>query len=168
MAEYYHSLDPSSGDEDDDAQATEDSSAAAARNNTLTQPAPPSSSSAVSAANPPRPQEPKKKFGTLKDLQNDGGSGGHGHGHGHEDDDEKDTEYFAGGDKSGLAVQDRGSGSRDQIQRLLNTARRFAPCPDLQICYSLTRNLKKWCATSCRAATANSIYRPRADSGWRR
>jgi UBX domain-containing protein 1 len=44
-----------------------------------------------------------------------------------DDDDEKDQEFYAGGDKSGLAVQEPNSGGQghnDQVRRLLETARR--------------------------------------------
>lgn len=71
-----------------------------------------------------KPAQPKK-FGTLRDLQGDGGHSGHGH----DDDDEdseKEQEYYAGGDKSGLAVQDPGErNASDHIKRLMNTARRY-------------------------------------------
>ena len=65
----------------------------------------------ASSATPPAPSSSKapssKKFATLGDLG--GGSGGHaGHGHDHDDDSDDDDEnqdFFAGGEKSGLAVQ---------------------------------------------------------------
>jgi UBX domain-containing protein 1 len=69
---------------------------------------------------------------TLRDLQG-GGGGGHGPGHGHAHDDEDDDEddqddeqqdFFAGGEKSGLAVQNPGqSNPRDQINNILRRAR---------------------------------------------
>ena len=58
---------------------------------------------------PPPPtttQAPKKKFATLGDL-----SGGHGHGDDNDDDDDDepsdddDPNLYAGGEKSGLAVE---------------------------------------------------------------
>lgn len=80
------------------------------------------SASSIPVASGSRPPQPKKKFASLRDLQSDGHAG-----HGHDDDDadsDKEQEFYAGGDKSGLAVQDPSSGShRDQIQRLMNTAR---------------------------------------------
>ena len=52
-------------------------------------------------------QAPKKKFATLGDLS--GGSAGGGHaGHGHDDDSDDSDEnqdLYAGGEKSGLAVE---------------------------------------------------------------
>ncbi|KAI9651604.1 MAG: hypothetical protein M1831_000590 [Alyxoria varia] len=70
-----------------------------------------------------KPPPEKKNFGSLADLRraeedND-----------KDEDSEKEQEFFAGGDKSGLAVQDpnqaQGDGTpRDQIQRLLRTAKR--------------------------------------------
>ena len=99
-------------------------------------PQPPSSNPASSSSSRSKPKPPpqKKKFGSLRDLQRQ------------EDDDEepsdKEQEFFAGGDKSGLAVQDpsqRGGssggtgpsgstgpeGAEDRIQRLLRTAREW-------------------------------------------
>lgn len=69
---------------------------------------------------PPPPsatQAPKKKFATLGDLSGGGGPShaGHGHGHGDDDDDDDDDDFepsdednpdlYAGGEKSGLAVE---------------------------------------------------------------
>ena len=57
---------------------------------------------------------------TLRDLQ---ASGGGGHGHAHDDDDEN-QDFFAGGEKSGLAVQNPNqSNPRDQINNILKRAR---------------------------------------------
>ncbi|KAB8360861.1 hypothetical protein FH972_024595 [Carpinus fangiana] len=79
-----------------------------------------------------RPPAQKKKFGSLKDLTDNGSDG---NSHGDDDDSDKEQQYFAGGDKSGLAVQDPGQGSRDHIKRILETARRHGsngplPRPD--------------------------------------
>lgn len=61
---------------------------------------------------------------TLRDLQGDS----HG-GHGHDDDDDDDQDFFAGGEKSGLAVQNPGNNNpRDQIESMLDRARRYVPC----------------------------------------
>ena len=71
----------------------------------------------TSSSMPPPPsatQAPKKKFATLGDLS--GGRPGHaGHGHGDDDDDDDDDDFepsdddnpdlYAGGEKSGLAVE---------------------------------------------------------------
>jgi UBX domain-containing protein 1 len=64
---------------------------------------------------------------TLRDLQSSGG----GHGHAHDDDDDDDDhaddenqDFFAGGEKSGLAVQNPNqSNPRDQINNILKRAR---------------------------------------------
>jgi UBX domain-containing protein 1 len=63
---------------------------------------------------------------TLRDLQSSGG----GHGHAHDDDDDDDNpddenqDFFAGGEKSGLAVQNPNqSNPRDQINNILKRAR---------------------------------------------
>lgn len=85
-----------------------------------------SSSSAQPSSSRSKPSQPKK-FGTLRDLQSDSHAG-----HGHGDDDEgsdKEQEFYAGGDKSGLAVKDPSNQNQnpsDQIRRLMNTARRYA------------------------------------------
>jgi len=74
----------------------------------------PSSSSSVpqpiptsSPMPPPPTQPPKKKFATLGDLK-EGAPPGY-HGHAHDDDDSDDEDYkpdlYAGGEKSGLAVE---------------------------------------------------------------
>lgn len=80
-----------------------------------------SRAAASSSAGASRPKQ-KTKFASLRDLQARDDDG---------DDDEPDKEqqYFAGGDKSGLAVQDPGNGeprsANDHIQRLLQTARQY-------------------------------------------
>jgi UBX domain-containing protein 1 len=70
---------------------------------------------------------------TLKDLQ--GGSGGgasHGHAHGDGDDsdddheDDENQDFFTGGEKSGLAVQNPNAANpRDQINNILKRARQW-------------------------------------------
>ncbi|KAF4304493.1 UBX domain-containing protein [Botryosphaeria dothidea] len=67
---------------------------------------------------------------TLRDLQNEGAPQGHAHSH-DDDEDEEDQDFFAGGEKSGLAVQNPNSGpsARDQINSILDRARRNAPRP---------------------------------------
>ncbi|KAH7012352.1 Cdc48-dependent protein degradation adaptor protein-like protein [Macrophomina phaseolina] len=67
---------------------------------------------------------------TLRDIQNEGASQGHAHSH-DDDDEEEDQDFFAGGEKSGLAVQNPNSGpsARDQINSILDRARRNAPRP---------------------------------------
>jgi len=68
---------------------------------------------------------------TLKDLQSGGGSAG-GHGHAHSegdddgDDDDENQDFFAGGEKSGLAVQNPNAANpRDQINNILKRARQY-------------------------------------------
>ncbi|KAF3045883.1 hypothetical protein E8E12_004232 [Didymella heteroderae] len=71
---------------------------------------------------------------TLKDLQSSGG-GGHGHAHDDDDSDEDDKDdenqdFFAGGEKSGLAVQNPNQANpRDHINNILKRARQNAPRP---------------------------------------
>lgn len=83
-------------------------------------PGPSSSSSATAPrTNPPKQ---KKKFGSLRDLQASESAES-------DNSDDKDQQYFAGGDKSGLAVQDPSNNNdgpmsaNEHIQRLLHTAR---------------------------------------------
>ncbi|KAI9760518.1 MAG: cytosolic Fe-S cluster assembly factor cfd1 [Chaenotheca gracillima] len=72
-----------------------------------------------------------KKFATLGDLSKDPGHA-HGGGHGHDDDDDDDPDekqdLFAGGEKSGLAVQDPGN-PKTQVKDILNKARKNIPRP---------------------------------------
>ena len=69
---------------------------------------------------------PKKKFATLGDLGGGGSSShaGHGHGHGHGDNEDDDhdpkQDLFAGGEKSGLAVQN----PDDLRKKILERARK--------------------------------------------
>jgi UBX domain-containing protein 1 len=92
-------------------------------------PSAPSASSGQSSTARRGPPAQRGGMRTLKDLQGDGGHAGHGHGHANDDDDEDDDEqdFFAGGEKSGLAVQNPNAGhgnARDQINGILDRARR--------------------------------------------
>jgi UBX domain-containing protein 1 len=90
---------------------------------------PPAASSSTSQRAAPR-QQPQRGLRTLGDLQS---SGGGGHGHGHDDgdrasdsdyQDDENQDFFAGGEKSGLAVQNPNqSNPRDQINNILRRAR---------------------------------------------
>ena len=91
---------------------------------------PPAGASASSTPKPAASKQPTQRgvagARTLKDLQSSGG--GHGHAHDDEDDeDDKDDEnqdFFAGGEKSGLAVQNPNQANpRDQINNILKRAR---------------------------------------------
>lgn len=95
-------------------------------------PIPTTSSSAQPPASSSRAKAPtqQKKFASLRDLQSDSHAG---HGHGGDDDSDKEQDFYAGGDKSGLAVRDpsqRNQNPDDQIRRLMKTAQRGAPRPD--------------------------------------
>lgn len=85
---------------------------------------------------PPAPsssatQPPKKKFATLGDL---GGSGPSHAGHGHDDDgdesEEENQDLFAGGEKSGLAVQN----PDDLKRKIIERAQRYGFVPSPWIC----------------------------------
>ncbi|KAF1962465.1 SEP-domain-containing protein [Byssothecium circinans] len=91
---------------------------------------PPSESSSSTS------RQPQRGLRTLGDLQSSSG-GGRGHGHSHDDDndpddeDEENQDFFAGGEKSGLAVQNPNqNSSRDQINNILRRARQNIPRPD--------------------------------------
>ncbi|KAF2789520.1 SEP-domain-containing protein [Melanomma pulvis-pyrius CBS 109.77] len=97
---------------------------------------PPASSS--SAAQPSSSRQPPRQGGlrTLKDLQTQGGGHGHAHGdddHGSDEDskDEENQDFFAGGEKSGLAVQNpnQAANPRDHINNIIRRARQNAPRP---------------------------------------
>ncbi|KAF1847969.1 SEP-domain-containing protein [Cucurbitaria berberidis CBS 394.84] len=100
---------------------------------------PPAADASSSSSQPPATsrQAPQRGLRTLKDLQSSGG--GHGHGHAHDDgdrdsdedfQDDENQDFFAGGEKSGLAVQNPNqSNPRDQINNILKRARQNAPRP---------------------------------------
>ncbi|KAF2025497.1 SEP-domain-containing protein [Setomelanomma holmii] len=97
---------------------------------------PPPAGTASSSSQPSSSrQAPQRGLRTLKDLQS-GGGGGHGHAHSdgdHDSDDDQDDEnqdFFTGGEKSGLAVQNPNAANpRDQINNILKRARQNAPRP---------------------------------------
>ncbi len=88
---------------------------------------PPTASSTPSQ--PAARRQPQRGLRTLGDLQASGGGQAHGHddGDGASDDDDQDDEnqdFFAGGEKSGLAVQNPNqANARDQINNILRRAR---------------------------------------------
>lgn len=81
------------------------------------QPPPPTSSSKKKSA-------PQKKFATLGDLGG-GSAEGHGHDSDDNDDDDEKQDFFAGGEKSGLAVQN----PDDLKKKILEKARKFVNFP---------------------------------------
>ncbi|KAL9629664.1 MAG: hypothetical protein Q9164_006781, partial [Protoblastenia rupestris] len=70
---------------------------------------------------PPAPapsQQPKKKFATLGDLGRGSAPGHEGHGHDDDDDDaDDDPNLYAGGEKSGLAVENPDDLKKKIIER---------------------------------------------------
>jgi UBX domain-containing protein 1 len=90
----------------------------------------PSVDSSSRSGHPPK----RGGFATLDSLNRSSG-GGHGHGHAHDDDDDSDDEdyqpdeqprdLFAGGEKSGLAVQDppNRNDPRNLVNDILKRAR---------------------------------------------
>ncbi|KAF2437104.1 SEP-domain-containing protein [Tothia fuscella] len=73
-------------------------------------------------------QRGKGGLRTLKDLQ--GGGDHEGHGHDDDDDSGEDQDFFAGGEKSGLAVQNPNAGPSNphqQIDKILERARKNGP-----------------------------------------
>ena len=89
-------------------------------------PLPPTTTSQPAPSSAPPPPQ-KKKFATLSDLTSGPSGGGDGGGHAHDDDsdDSADPDFFAGGEKSGLAVQN----PDDLKRKILDRARRTAPRP---------------------------------------
>ena len=80
---------------------------------------------------PPPASAPKKKFATLGDLR--GGPGPSHAGHGHDDDDDDDDfepsdddnqNLYAGGEKSGLAVEN----PDDLKKKILERAKKSVSC----------------------------------------
>ncbi|OCL14355.1 SEP-domain-containing protein [Glonium stellatum] len=96
------------------------------------QPAPAEPNAPSSQARSSR-QAPQRGLRTLKDIQNQGAAHSHGSDGGHDDDEDDEDEqqdFFAGGEKSGLAVQNPNTANpRDQINSILNRARRNVPRP---------------------------------------
>jgi len=114
----------SDGEQDDEEPATEPAPSTYTGPRTLDgRPAPQYAGASSSAA-----KKPQKRTG-LATLSSIGG-GGHGHGHGHDDDDDDDDEsederrgprdLFAGGEKSGLAVQDPSQRGGSDPRRLIS------------------------------------------------
>lgn len=83
----------------------------------------PPSAPVSSSSNPTKPNpKPQGGMRTLRDIQ----SGDHDHS---DDDEDHNPDLFAGGEKSGLAVQNPGQNPRDLMNQLLQRARDNAPHP---------------------------------------
>lgn len=78
------------------------------------QPAPAAAASSSRANKPP---QNSGKLKTLKDLQ-----GGDSAGHGSDDSDDENQDFFTGGEKSGLAVQNPDK-PRDHFKNIINQAK---------------------------------------------
>ena len=91
----------------------------------------PPSADATSSAQPTSSRQPPARgMRTLKDLQSSSSGQGHGHGDdGESDDEDPDADkqdFFAGGEKSGLAVQNPNqAGPHDHINNILKRARQY-------------------------------------------
>lgn len=84
------------------------------------QPTPASGPAPATSEPPPSTNPPtKKKFATLGDLRVGGNGGGHDHSQdGHDSDDsDKNQNLFAGGEKSGLAVENPDDLKKKIIER---------------------------------------------------
>ena len=68
-------------------------------------------------------QKPKGGLKTLRDLQKDSSSRGQGNDSDDDDDNDDEQDFYAGGEKSGLAVQNPDTAA-DQVNEILNRARR--------------------------------------------
>jgi UBX domain-containing protein 1 len=94
----------------------------------------PSSAGSSSRTGARQTTRPPRQSGlrTLQDLQNEGGGPSqphsHNHGHAHDDDEEEEDadkqDLFAGGEKSGLAVQNPGQNSRNPHQAIRDMIRK--------------------------------------------
>lgn len=94
-----------------------------AKINPASQPIPTTSSIPPARASAPR-APPKKKFATLGDLSGGNGSSRTGHGLDDDDDDgdDEDQDFFAGGEKSALAVQNPDDIRRKIVERATRQA----------------------------------------------
>ncbi|KAJ5365933.1 hypothetical protein N7517_008819 [Penicillium concentricum] len=85
---------------------------------------PASSSAAAESSSSARNTAPKKKFATMGDFASGGGGGGGDSSDGNDTDDH-DHDFFTGGEKSGLAVQN----PDDLKRKILEKARKAQPPP---------------------------------------
>ena len=118
-SEYFASLEEPSEEDDETSRPSAQQLPSGARTlggDPVPQPIPTTSSLDPEPASKP---QPKKKFATLGDLGG-GSSGGHGHNGDSDEDSEEDQDFFAGGEKSGLAVQN----PDDLKRKILDKARR--------------------------------------------
>ncbi|KAI1764610.1 SEP-domain-containing protein [Hypoxylon sp. FL1150] len=91
----------------------------------------PQSIPTTSSSSSKRPEK-KKGLATLSSLGGGNSHGGHGHGHDHDDDDDDHRDTYAGGEKSGLALQDpnQRADPRRIINDLLAKAKKNAQRPE--------------------------------------
>ncbi|KZF20279.1 P-loop containing nucleoside triphosphate hydrolase protein [Xylona heveae TC161] len=88
----------------------------------------PSSSSSSSTSRQPQ----RSKFATLGDLKREEGGPSRGHAHDDDDDEEENQDFFAGGEKSGLAVQNPND-PMERIKSIISKAKRpVSPIEDDQ------------------------------------
>lgn len=93
----------------------------------------PSTSTRGQSSSSSRPAQRRTGLATLGDYS--GGGGGHGHAHGDDENDEDEDDpgqnMFAGGEKSGIAVQNPnpGNNNRDLLERIMGRARENRPRP---------------------------------------
>lgn len=125
-AEFYHSQEEANARGEGDESSSESENLSPAQPITSTgrtlggNPTPQPIPTTSSIPPPPKrgtKEPPKKKFATLGDLSGGGGSSHAGHGHDDDDDDGEDQDFFAGGEKSGLAVQNPDEMKRKILER---------------------------------------------------
>ncbi|KAI5205455.1 SEP-domain-containing protein [Aureobasidium subglaciale] len=85
-------------------------------------PSAPAATTASSSANPPPPTN-QPRMRTFRDLQNDDGDDDHS-------DHDPQQDFFAGGEKSGLAVQDPNRRPQDHFRNIMQQARENRARPD--------------------------------------
>lgn len=84
----------------------------------------------------------KKKFATLGDLSGGSSAGQESRGHDHDSDDsdaDSKQNLFAGGEKSGLAVQNPDQNTEALKKKILERARKYVGLPTLTLPLSITR-----------------------------
>lgn len=116
VALYFAAQEEGEDEESEDDPAQQQRQSASDPQPSLSQP-----SAAQSA--PRRPPQNQSRMRTLRDLQ--------GSTNDDDDDDEKDQDFFAGGEKSGLAVQNPGSagGPADHFRNIMSQARQHRDRP---------------------------------------
>ncbi|THX22325.1 SEP-domain-containing protein [Aureobasidium pullulans] len=103
---------------DDPAEASSDEDVEEQAVPSLPSTTPAANTSSSSSTNRPPPTNPSNMVRTFRDLQNDDDHGDDDHG-----DQDPQQDFFAGGEKSGLAVQDPNRRPQDHFRNIMQQAR---------------------------------------------